>query len=106
MVRLVVDPVAYADGVTANKALAWLRANNPLGKAEVEGLYPFWIVTKHADILEISRQNDLFHSGDWSTTFTTIEGDAAGAPDDRRQPAPAAHPGADGRARPPQVPRC
>jgi cytochrome P450 len=41
----------------------------------VEGVYPFWAVTKHADILDISRQNDLFHSGDMPTTFTTIEGD-------------------------------
>jgi cytochrome P450 len=32
-------------------------------------------VSKHADILEISRQNELFHSGDRSTTFNTVEGD-------------------------------
>ena len=72
----VIDPKAYADGVTARDAFAWLRAHNPLGKAELEGNFPFWVVTKHADILEISRQNDLFRSGDRSTTFTTIEGDA------------------------------
>jgi cytochrome P450 len=72
----VIDPKAYADGTTARDAFAWLRANLPLGKAELEGNFPFWVVTKHADILEISRQNDLFHSGDRSTTFTTPEGDA------------------------------
>ena len=71
----VIDPKAYADGATARDAFAWLRANLPLGKAELEGNFPFWVVTKHADILEISRQNDLFRSGDRSTTFTTIEGD-------------------------------
>ncbi|HXQ17284.1 MAG TPA: cytochrome P450 [Caulobacteraceae bacterium] len=70
-----IDPKAYADGVSARDAFAWLRANLPLGKAELEGNFPFWVVTKHADILEISRQNDLFHSGDRSTTFTTPEGD-------------------------------
>jgi hypothetical protein len=75
MVRGVIDPSAYADGVTALEAMAWLRANNPLGRAEGEGLFPFWIVSKHADILEISRQNDLFHSGDRSATFNTVEGD-------------------------------
>ena len=72
----VIDPQAYADGVTARDAFAWLRANLPLGRAELEGNFPFWVVAKHADILEVSRQNDLFHSGDRSTTFTTIEGDA------------------------------
>ena len=69
-----INPAAYADD-SVHDAFRWLRANNPLGKAELEGVYPFWLVTKHADILEISRQNDLFHSGEMPTTFTTIEGD-------------------------------
>ncbi|MDQ0464898.1 cytochrome P450 [Caulobacter ginsengisoli] len=69
-----VDPKAYADN-SVYDAFKWLRANNPLGRAELEGVKPFWIVTRHADILEISRQNDLFHSGDQATTFTTLEGD-------------------------------
>ena len=72
----VINPTAYSDGRTAREAFAWLRANNPLGKAELEGNFPFWVVSKHADILEVSRQNDLFRSGDRSTTFTTVEGDA------------------------------
>jgi cytochrome P450 len=69
-----ISPSAYADN-SVHDAFRWLRANNPLGKAELEGIYPFWLVTRHADILEISRQNDLFHSGDMPTTFTTIQGD-------------------------------
>jgi hypothetical protein len=74
--RAVIDPAAYGDGTTALEAFRTLRANNPLGRAELEGFDPFWIVTKHADILEISRQNDLFHSGDRSTTFTNSDADA------------------------------
>ncbi|HUZ14170.1 MAG TPA: cytochrome P450 [Caulobacteraceae bacterium] len=74
--RAVIDPDAYADGVSADAAFRWLRANNPLGLAELEGYFPFWVVAKHADILEVSRQNDLFHSGERSTTFNTREGDA------------------------------
>jgi cytochrome P450 len=73
--RTVISPRAYAEDAPAHAALAWLRANAPLAKASVEGVYPFWIVSKHADILEISRQNALFRSGDMPTTFTTIEGD-------------------------------
>jgi cytochrome P450 len=63
-----VDPRAYADH-RIHDAYAWLRANNPLGVAQPEGYDPFWVVTRHADILEISRQNDLFHSGDKATTI-------------------------------------
>ncbi len=76
VVRGVIDPAAYADGASAHEAFRWLRANNPLGKAEVEGVDPFWVVTKHADILEISRQNDLFLSGARATTFTNQAADA------------------------------
>src|SRR5581483_7757999 len=35
-----------------------------------EGYDPFWVVTRHADILEVSRNNALFHNGDRSTTLT------------------------------------
>jgi cytochrome P450 len=72
--RTVIDPTAYADG-RANEAFRRLRADQPLAQARLEGFEPFWIVTKHADILEVSRQNDLFHSGDKSVTFTSIEAD-------------------------------
>ncbi len=63
-------PAAYADG-RVMETYRWLRQNEPLGVAKVEGVDPFWVVTKHADILEISRQNDLFHSGDRSPTLTS-----------------------------------
>lgn len=69
-----VDPKSYADH-TIHDSYKWLRANNPLGRAEVEGYDPFWVVTKHADILEVSRQNALFHNGDRQTTLTNQEGD-------------------------------
>ena len=48
----------------------WLRVNNPLGIARPEGFDPFWVVTKHAHILAISRQNELFHNADRPTTLT------------------------------------
>lgn len=69
-----IDPKAYADD-SVYDAFRWLRANQPLGKIELPGLYPFWMVTRHEDILEVSRQNELFHNGDMPTTFTTREAD-------------------------------
>ena len=71
-----VDPKAYADG-RIYETYAWLRANNPFGLAEIEGFDPFWVATKHADILEISRQNALFHSGDKATVITNKAADTA-----------------------------
>jgi cytochrome P450 len=65
-----VNPAAYADH-RLHDTYRWLRANLPLGIARVEGFDPFWVVTKHAHIQAISRQNDLFHNADRPTTLTT-----------------------------------
>jgi len=67
-------PAAYADH-RIHDAYAWLRANQPLGVAEIEGVDPFWVVTRHEDILEISRQNSLFHNGDRSPTIVSQAAD-------------------------------
>ncbi|MHC2254814.1 cytochrome P450 [Bradyrhizobium embrapense] len=64
-----VDPVAYADD-RIHGSYRWLRANNPLGIARPEKFDPFWVVTKHAHIQAISRQNELFHNADRPTTLT------------------------------------
>jgi len=67
--RLIVSPKAYEKQRALLRAFRWLRANNPLGYVEADGFDPFWAVTKHADILEISRQENLFHNGDRATTL-------------------------------------
>jgi cytochrome P450 len=72
---LLAQPAAYADG-RIHEAYKWLRANEPLGVADIDGIDPFWVVTRHEDILEVSRQNDLFHNGDRSPTLTTQAVDA------------------------------
>jgi hypothetical protein len=67
--RLITSPKAYARQKSLLAGLRWLRANLPLGRVESEGFDPFWLVTRHADILEIIRQHDLFHSGDRAHTL-------------------------------------
>ena len=56
-----INPQAYADD-SVHDAFRWLRANQPLGRAELEGVEPFWLVTKHADIVEIEKQPEIFAS--------------------------------------------
>jgi cytochrome P450 len=68
-----VNPAAYADH-RLHDSYRWLRANNPLGVARTEKFDPFWVVTKHAHIQAISRQNDLFHNADRSTILTARAG--------------------------------
>ena len=71
----IVDPTAYADGERVDQAFSWLRREAPLDVAQPDGFDPFWVVTRHADILEVERQNELFHNGDRATVLTTIEAD-------------------------------
>jgi cytochrome P450 len=60
----IVTPAAYGGERPVDQSLKWLRTHNPIGWVEAEGFDPFWIVTKHADIQRIGRDNDLFHNGD------------------------------------------
>lgn len=71
----IVDPKAYADGDRIDQAFAQLRREAPLAVAQPDGFDPFWVVTRHADILEVERQNELFHNGDRATVVTTIQAD-------------------------------
>ncbi|PND59430.1 cytochrome P450 [Mycobacterium sp. ENV421] len=58
--RVLANPQAYTDEAGLHRALAHLRANAPVSWVDVEGYRPFWAITKHADIMDIERQNDLF----------------------------------------------
>jgi cytochrome P450 len=53
----------HRDEVALFEAYRWLRDNNPLGIAHVDGFDPIYLVSKHADIMEIERQPDIFTSG-------------------------------------------
>jgi cytochrome P450 len=53
----------HRDEMALFEAYRWLRENNPLGIAFVDGFDPIYLVSKHADIMEIERQPDIFTSG-------------------------------------------
>ena len=58
--RVLADPRAYADEKKLHEALAHCRTHAPVSWVDVEGYRPFWAITKHSDIMDIERQNDLF----------------------------------------------
>ncbi|MGB5949904.1 MAG: cytochrome P450 [Parvibaculum sp.] len=68
----IVDPKAYAAQTPVDEAFSYLRKEAPFAQAQPEGYDPFWVVTKHADILEVERQNELFHNGDRAATVTPV----------------------------------
>jgi cytochrome P450 len=72
--RLFTDPLAYTDERRLHAALTQLRATAPVSWVEVDGYRPFWAITKHADIMDIERNNTLFTN--WPRpVLTTAEGD-------------------------------
>ena len=72
--KALADPLAYADEPKLHAALAHLRANAPVSWVEVPNYRPFWAITKHADIMDIERDNVLFTN--WPRpVLTTVEGD-------------------------------
>ncbi|XVQ11320.1 cytochrome P450 [Spirillospora sp. CA-255316] len=58
--RALADPGAYADERRLHAALALLRREDPVRWVEAPGYNPFWAVTRHADVLEIERNHELF----------------------------------------------
>ncbi|WP_123024009.1 cytochrome P450 [Mycolicibacterium stellerae] len=58
--RVFATPKAYADEARLHAALTHLRANAPVSWVEVPSYKPFWAITKHADIMDIERANDVF----------------------------------------------
>jgi cytochrome P450 len=60
--KVLADPTAYADEDRLHTALAHLRAHAPVSFVDVAPYRPFWAITKHADIMEIERANNLWIS--------------------------------------------
>ncbi|MCW2559017.1 MAG: cytochrome [Mycobacterium sp.] len=58
--KVLADPSAYADDDRLHAALTHLRANNPVAWVDNPPYRPFWAITKHADIMAIERDNNLF----------------------------------------------
>ncbi|MCV7200085.1 cytochrome P450 [Mycobacterium angelicum] len=72
--KLLADPLAYTDEPRLHAALTHLRAIAPVSWVEVPNYRPFWAITKHADIMDIERENMVFTN--WPRpVLATVEGD-------------------------------
>ncbi len=76
MVAPLFAPSTFGQRGVVDDLLAKLRRDYPLAVAEVPGFDPHWIVTKAADIREITRQDTLFLSAERSKTLISRDGEA------------------------------
>lgn len=60
--KIFADPAAYTDEKRLHAALTHLRAHAPVSRVDKHPFRPFWAITKHADVMEIERTNNLFIS--------------------------------------------
>ncbi|MCW1383423.1 cytochrome P450 [Novosphingobium sp. KCTC 2891] len=65
----IVDPRAYANLARIDAAFTTLRKDAPFEVAEADGFDPFWVATRHADVLEIEKRADVFLNGAGSATL-------------------------------------
>lgn len=70
------NPATFGVTGAAHEVFTRLRQDYPLSIAEVPGYDPHWIVTKYADLREITRQDEIFHGGDRSKTLISQAGEA------------------------------
>ncbi len=49
----------------------WLRKNMPIARAKVEGYDDAWLISRHADIQQVAKDNELFHNGDVNPLFNS-----------------------------------
>lgn len=72
--KVLANPLAYTDEPKLHAALAHLRVNAPVSWVDVPNYRPFWAITKHADVMDIERNNRLFTN--WPRpVLVTAEGD-------------------------------
>ena len=53
-------PETYADEKELHDIFTFMRKNDPVSWVEPNQYRPFWAITKHEDIIEIEKQNELF----------------------------------------------
>lgn len=58
--QVLIDPDAYTDEAQLHDALSHLRRHAPVSWVDAPQYRGFWAITKHADVMDIERQNDLF----------------------------------------------
>ncbi len=63
----------YGESGYPHEAWARLRREDPVHWCTPQGYKPFWAVTKHADIIEVSKQPELFRSAGRFILFPEME---------------------------------
>jgi len=70
---LFVNPRSFEDMDEWHAGVAELRRETPVLRVEAEGFRPFWVLTRHADVLDVSRRHDAW----WNTQESVLGTEAS-----------------------------
>jgi cytochrome P450 len=56
----IVNPIAFGEWNGIKEKFRWARDNMPVGLVQAEGYMPFWAITRHEDIMTVSKDNARF----------------------------------------------
>ena len=60
--RMIADPAGWGNFDDFHAKLTLVRQNDPVHWVEAPGHYPFWLITKNADVFDIEAKNKIFIS--------------------------------------------
>lgn len=70
-----ITPEAFTDMESWHAVAAELRQESPVLRVEAEGWQPFWAITKHADVFDVSRRSDVFFNTEKSAPGPDLQYD-------------------------------
>lgn len=68
--NIIVDPLSYQNGDMVDEAFKVIRKDTPFAKAQASEYDNFWVVSRHADVMEIEKQANLFQNSPRSSTIS------------------------------------
>src|SRR5207249_6341253 len=58
----ITEPSTFADEERLQAALALLRREDPVHRVEAEDFPPFWLVTRHGDVMDVETKPEIFRN--------------------------------------------
>ena len=78
--RAVIDMDGYAAAGYPHEAWRWLRQHEPVAWSEVEGYPGFWTITRHADVVALSKAPERFVNAPIMAIFPRAQFEAENFP--------------------------
>ncbi len=68
----IVTPSVFTDMTSLHRKYKKLRTENPVCWMEPDGYRPFWALTKHKDVMDVAKQNNVFLNGPRTQLFPAV----------------------------------